>query len=153
MNSGGVGQHQAFWEIVTQTSDTGTVAVPNVYGAAGYGFVALTQWLGNHYQFYVYSYWSGASSTFQVWNSNYTGDSADFVIERGLYQGNPVPLANFYYLNYLDAWVNGNTAGHGVGNYPHTDIVMKSTDYQRILADAGALTNNVKFQANYHQCK
>lgn len=152
MNVGGLGQHQAWWEIVTPTGSNVT-AIPGVYGGAGYGFVALTEWLNGHYQFYVYSYYNGTSSIFQVYDSNYAGYSADFVIERGLSNNVLVPLSNFYYLNYLQAWVNGNTSGHEVGHYQHDNIVMYSDDYTRVLADETGLTNYQQFQINYHNCQ
>jgi hypothetical protein len=153
VNVGGLGQHQAWWEIVTATQGSNVTPIPGVYAAAGYGFVALTEWLGSYYQFYVYSYYSGASSTFQVYNNNYAGYSADFVMERGLSNGQYTPLSNFYYLNYLQAWVNGNTSGHEVGHYQHDNIVMLSNDGRRVLADETGLTSYQKFQVNYHNCQ
>src|SRR5438132_13344945 len=130
MNVSGLSQHQAWWEIVTP-SGSNINPIAGIVGAAGYGFVALTKWIGGGYDFYVYGYSSGLGTTVQVGNSNYTGDTADFIIERGLHNNTLSPLSNFYYLNYLDAWVNGHSTGNCVGQYYNKNLNMYdfSTEY------------------------
>jgi len=88
-----------------------------------------------------------------AYTNHYSGDSADFVIERGTQSGSLVPLSNFNSLAYKDAWVNGSTSGHGVGNYSNQNITMFSSDFSHVLADTSGLTNNLTFTVNYHSCQ
>ncbi|TMD16085.1 MAG: hypothetical protein E6J00_01300 [Chloroflexi bacterium] len=150
MNVPGLAQHQAWSEVLP---DQGNVVAINIYGAAGYGFVAMTEHFSGYYEFYVYSYANGTSSVTYTYTSHYTGDSADFVIERGSHNGGLVPLSNFFYLNYKDAWVNGTSSGHGVGNYQNQNINMFSSDYSHLLANTGSLSNNTTFTVSYNNCQ
>ncbi|TMG28875.1 MAG: hypothetical protein E6H93_12220 [Chloroflexi bacterium] len=152
MNVSGLSQHQAWWEIVTP-SGSNINPIAGIVGAAGYGFVALTKWIGGGYDFYVYSYSSGLGTTVQVGNSNYTGDTADFIIERGLHNNTLSPLSNFYYLNYLDAWVNGNGSGNGVGHYSNQNINMYNFSKGYLLANTSGLSNNTTFTIYYDNCQ
>ena len=99
------------------------------------------------------SYSSGLGTTVQVGNSNYTGDTADFIIERGLHNNTLSPLSNFYYLNYLEAWVNGNGSGNGVGHYSNQNINMYNFSKGYLLANTSGLSNNTTFTIYYDNCQ
>jgi len=56
-------------------------------------------------------------------------------------------------LNYLDAWVNGNGSGNGVGHYSNQNINMYNFSKGYLLANTSGLSNNTTFTIYYDNCQ
>jgi hypothetical protein len=152
VNVSGVGQHQAWYEIVPKN---GAIVPVNLYAHAGYGFVALTFYHSQgYYEFYMYDYYSGQGTDFTVTTGDYDGMTADFIVERGQSGSGYTPLTNFSYLTYKDAWVNGNSSGNGVGYYNPNNILMwaQPNGGGDLLAQPTGLTNNLLFTVTWENC-
>jgi hypothetical protein len=145
--------HEAWYEILPDNASM--IPIGGVFGHPGYRFTTTVQWTGvGSYKFYVYDSYSGHSSSFSVGSSSYDGSTADFVIERTqITGGGPTPLSNYFYLNYLDAWVNGTGSSHGVGNSGYSPLGVDMWNGNDQLAVAQQTTNSGQtFQDNYYHC-
>jgi len=139
-----MGDHQGWYEILP----AGPVP-QQVYGHPGWRFIAETNRAVGGFAFYLYDSYSGNSTTFSVSSNSYDGYTADFVVERP--QGGGQTLTNFYYLDFLDAWVNGTGSSHALGNYGYYAVQMWQGSDE--LAYPDGLTNGGQtFRDHYHQC-
>lgn len=152
INTPGLGQHQAWWEVLPDKPNL--VAISGLYGRPGWGFAAFTSWHGGFYSMYLQDFYTNRYSSFDYYTNTYDGTSADFIVERAQNNGVPLPLTNFSYVTYRDAWVN--SAGTGVGSFPNVEIEMwtNGNGTGDWLAYADALTNSGQsFVDHYIYCQ
>ncbi len=147
INTPGLGQHQAWSEVLPDQSG---IRPQQLYGHAGYAFIAEVNRLGSGggFNFYMHDTYSGSGVVFQVSSNNYDGRNADFIVERPYYGGSPRNLTNYSYINVLDAWVNGTAPSNGVGNYTHSAVNMYNGP--DLLAYPGALSNSGQTFTDYY---
>ncbi|HYM95780.1 MAG TPA: G1 family glutamic endopeptidase [Candidatus Sulfotelmatobacter sp.] len=150
INTPGLGQHQAWSEILP---DQPYIQPQPLYGHAGYGFIAEVNLLGGGggFNFYMYDRYTGYGLSYQEFTNSYDASSADFIVERPTYNGKWMNLTNFAYLNFLDAWVNGNQPSNGVGHYPNDNVNMVNNANTYIMAQPGGLSNNGQTFTDYYK--
>lgn len=148
LNTPSFAQHQAYYEILP----AGAVAL-QVYGHAGYGFYAEVNRIGGGFNFYVHDTYSGQGTQFQVYGTfGYDGRSAESIIERPSVNGSTRNLTNYSYINVLDAWVNGNSASNGIGNYPNFSFDMYDYENNLMATDSGLSNSGQTFTNYFKSC-
>lgn len=119
-----------------------------IWGHPGYAFTAEVNYPGpNVWNFNLWDSYTGSGLQVQ-YSGGYDGSSVEFIIERpyssnwGYYGW----LTNYYYINVLDAYVNGYNP---VGNYSPSNWSMYNGG--TLLASNGNLFNGgFSFQNNWH---
>lgn len=83
---------------------------------------------------------------------SYDGRTAECIDERPWINNfYDATLTNYWYVAWLDAWVNDG--GNGVGSYPNTEIDMYSNQTHDLLATNTTLTNNGQsFENDWINC-
>jgi hypothetical protein len=107
INTGGLGQHQAWWEIYPQVP---TLVPINLYATVGQQFKAEVDWRGNNtFQFQMRDASSGAYTSFyETSNSGLDGATGEYIAERPSYSGTLPGLTNFGTWNDVESWTNGS---------------------------------------------
>lgn len=143
--STGLGQDQAWYEILT----AGPMAL-NFYATRGPQFsVSTTHVNANTFQFFFYNAHTEEAMTVNVQNGNYSGGSAEAILERP-YLGNGVftPLEN-YGSTTLSGWANYNP----IGSFAHVVENMWSVGFTHVLSSTGALGgDNKTFSETWNNC-
>lgn len=144
INTSGLGQDQAWWEILP---DYPTLIPVNLYATAGQEFKASVQWQGGSYLFGLYNYYTGQASSFTVSSANYDGTSAEYISERPHYPSGYSGLTNFGTTD----WQWTGTNGQPVQNWFNDTINMYNGS--TLLADTGTATTAAGgFTSAYKNC-
>lgn len=145
----GVDYHQAWWEILPASASP----IGGVYGYPGWRFTAETQWVGNGYYFYVYDSKYGDAWNGTEYTSSFDGTHADFVVERPIQpNGSLYNLANFYWLKYHNAWINGTGSGNEVWYYSPVYPQILNNNNKVIAYPSNYSPTDPVFKVNYVQC-
>jgi hypothetical protein len=146
-NVPGVGNHQAWWEIIPFYS----IVPINFYGHAGYLFDASTRWLGNGYRFYFYDYYSGTTDALNVDDAAYSGDSAEAIAERPKVGNSFTNLSNFGTLEFQSTQANGVGLDQYSGSGPRHGVHMVDSG-GKDMADPSDITGGGSFGVSQKSC-
>ncbi len=130
INAPGLGQHQAWSEVLPDQPYS--IAQP-LSGHPGWRFYAEVNHISGGFHMYLYDSESGDGTAFTVHSNNYSGKTADFIVERPIVNHAPVPLTNYAYINYIQTYVNNISSSSGVGAYPHSPITMEVSKRDRAV--------------------
>lgn len=145
----GVGNHQAWWEVLP----AGASPIGGVYGYPGWRFTAETKWVGNGFYFYVYDSRYGDAWNGTAYTTRFDGTHADFVVERPTQpNGSLYNLANFYYLTYHNAWINGTGSGNEVWYYNPLDVSILNGSNDTLAYPGSYRSTDPVFKVTYQAC-
>lgn len=152
----GIGQHQAWWEVVPDESE-----VPiNLYAHPSNDFGVVTRWLGSYYEFYWYDYYSGQSQTVDDYTSSYDGTSAEAIVERPAVSGQWTYLSNFGTADFVSTYSSGlsfdqyspNGVRHGIHMYDTWEPSTQTWGGTQ-MADPSAIGSGGFFTDTQDSCK
>jgi hypothetical protein len=118
INTPGLGQHQAWWEILPAF-----ITPVNLFASPGQGFKAITTRQSGRWKFQLLNQATGQTQTIIVNSSAYDGSSSEFIGERPSVGGQFTNLTNFGSFK----WSNAQTNGAPAGNFANTNVNMVDT--------------------------
>lgn len=119
LNTPGLGQHQAWWEILPAI---GSIVAVNFYASQGFTFEASTsQSIGYNFKFFWYNAHTDTSMTLNTSHVGYDGSTAELIAERPIVNGSLTNLTNF---GSLSMRLTANNVP--LGNYNNWRVTMKN---------------------------
>jgi hypothetical protein len=146
--SGGVGPHEAWYELINSPNTDVFVPIP-LYATPGGEFYSIIDRVSGGYHIYVENLYADGAKAYTVSFSHYDGSTAEMIVEDpfGGSSGSPSSghdLSNFKSFEVEDAEASDNNGSSyaGLASWPHDDDVMKSPNGNYTMAYAGSAFNS-----------
>jgi hypothetical protein len=146
LNVPGVGQNQSWSEVLPAQ---GTMVLQSLYATPGYNFITSVHYAGsNTFSFYMYNFYSGLATSFDVVANGYNGSTAEYIAERPLTNDQRDNLSNFGTMTFTSAYTNGNA----LDSYGHSALTMVNSSDGHILATPSGIANGDSFSITQDNC-
>jgi hypothetical protein len=140
----GLGAHQAWYELISGSTNH-FVPVP-LYATVGGEFYSIIDRVSGGYHIYMENVYTGAPYATTASFSPFDGSTAEMIVEDpgGGYQSSGLYLSNFKSFEVEDAEASDDNGGayHGLANWAHDDVIMKSPSDGATMAEATSAFNS-----------